>query len=73
MSFKSTHQFTVYNHESGVNIFKILILLNELGLTYKEYLLDFGRQEQKEEWYRKMMPNGRIPALVDHWNNDKVV
>jgi glutathione S-transferase len=19
------------------------------------------------------MPNGRIPALVDHWNNDKVV
>lgn len=20
-----------------------------------------------------MMPNGRIPALVDHWNDDKVV
>jgi len=19
------------------------------------------------------MPNGKIPALVDHWNNDKVV
>jgi glutathione S-transferase len=32
---KSAHQFTVYNHESGVNVFKILILLNELGLTYQ--------------------------------------
>ncbi|KIM32992.1 hypothetical protein M408DRAFT_190392 [Serendipita vermifera MAFF 305830] len=70
---KSPYQFTVYNHESGVNVFKILIILNELGLTYKEYLLDFGKQEQKGESYVSFMPNGRIPALVDHWNNDKVV
>jgi glutathione S-transferase len=35
MSSKSKPQFTVYNHESGVNVFKILILLRELGLTYE--------------------------------------
>src|SRR5262245_35085970 len=44
-----------------------------LNSSCREVLLDFGKQEQKEEWYRKMTPNGRIPAIVDHWNNDKVV
>jgi len=73
MSEQSEYQFTVYNHEGGVNFFKILTILEELGLTYKEYVLDFSKKEQKEEWYVKMMPNGRIPAIVDHWNNDKVV
>ncbi|CAG7848106.1 Glutathione S-transferase 2; AltName: Full=GST-II [Serendipita indica DSM 11827] len=73
MESKSPYQFTVYNHEAGVNIWKILILLKELNLSYKEYLLDFGKGEHKEEWYRKMMPNGRIPMIVDHWNNDKIV
>jgi glutathione S-transferase len=52
---------------------KILFLLEELGLTYKEHVLDFAKQEQKSEAYVASMPNGRIPALVDHWNNDKVV
>jgi glutathione S-transferase len=41
--------------------------------SHREYLLDFGKKEQKEAWYCKIMPNGRIPALVDHWNNDKIV
>jgi hypothetical protein len=40
MSANSNVQFTVYNHESGVNVFKILILLNELGLTY-EFVTEF--------------------------------
>ena len=36
-------------------------------------MLDFGKEEHKEEWYTNMVPNGRIPMIVDHWNNDKVV
>lgn len=39
MSSKSGVQFTVYNHEAGVNIFKILFLLKELGLTYEYVFL----------------------------------
>lgn len=39
----------------------------------RERLLDFGKQEQKEDWYTRMMPNGRIPVLQDHWNSGKVV
>ena len=37
------------------------------------HLLDFAKQEQKSESYVAFMPNGRIPALVDHWNNEKAV
>ena len=36
-------------------------------------MLDFSKDEHKEEWYCKMVPNGRIPMIVDHWNNEKVV
>jgi glutathione S-transferase len=38
-----------------------------------EVILDFAKQEQKTEEYRKLNPNGRIPTLVDHSNNDEVI
>lgn len=44
-----------------------------LTFLHREYLLDFAKQEQKSDAYMSFMPNGRIPAIVDHWNNDKVV
>jgi glutathione S-transferase len=47
--------------------------LTDESCSDRERLLDFGKQEQKEEWYVQMMPNGRIPVLQDHWNNGKVV
>jgi len=36
-------------------------------------ILDFAKEEHKTEEYRKLNPNGRIPTLVDHSNNDEVV
>lgn len=27
--------------------------------------IDIAKNEQKEEWYLKINPNGRIPALLD--------
>ncbi len=44
---------------------KISIALEELGLSYQTYKLDFSKNEQKEDWYLKINPNGRIPAIVD--------
>jgi len=45
---------------------KISIALEELGLKYDVKAIDLGKNEQKEEWFLKINPNGRIPAITDH-------
>ncbi|MBM9575828.1 glutathione S-transferase family protein [Leptospira sp. 201903070] len=52
---------------------KVSILLEELGIPYTVYPVDFGKLEQKEEWYLKINPNGRIPAIIDKDNGDFTV
>jgi glutathione S-transferase len=53
---------------STPNGWKASITLEELGLPYKVRRIDFSKNEQKEPWYLKINPNGRIPAIVDHDN-----
>jgi glutathione S-transferase len=48
------------------NGWKASITLEELGLPYKVRRIDFEKREQKEPWYLKINPNGRIPTIVDH-------
>jgi glutathione S-transferase len=48
------------------NGWKVSITLEELGLPYKVRRIDFDKREQKEPWYLKINPNGRIPTIVDH-------
>jgi GST-like protein len=50
------------------NGWKASITLEELALPYKVRRIDFEKREQKEPWYLKINPNGRIPAIVDHGN-----
>jgi len=52
------------------NGYKISILLEEMALNYKLHIIDLGKNEQKQPWFTKMNPNGRIPVIVDHDNND---
>jgi GSH-dependent disulfide-bond oxidoreductase len=47
------------------NGWKISIALEEMGLPYEVRVIDFAANEQKADWYVKINPNGRIPALVD--------
>ncbi|MFN7146359.1 MAG: glutathione S-transferase family protein [Myxococcota bacterium] len=47
------------------NGWKVSIALEELQLPYTVRALSFAKNEQKEEWFLKINPNGRIPAIVD--------
>ena len=47
------------------NGWKISIALEEMGLPYEVKVIDFATNEQKADWYVKLNPNGRIPALLD--------
>ena len=51
------------------NGYKVSIMLEELRLKYKVHKIDLGKQTQKEEWFLKLNPNGRIPVLKDNENN----
>jgi glutathione S-transferase/GST-like protein len=47
------------------NGYKASVALEELGLPYEVHYLQLGKQEQTAEWFLKINPNGRIPAIVD--------
>ncbi|KUJ20534.1 glutathione S-transferase [Mollisia scopiformis] len=53
---------------------KASIILEELKAAYgKEYIyqsINIMENIQKEPWFTKFSPNGRIPAIVDHDRND---
>ena len=52
------------------NGWKVSILLEELGVPYKVTPIVLSRQDQKADWYVKLNPNGRIPTLIDHDEED---
>eukprot|EP01088_Endostelium_zonatum_P017309 TRINITY_DN503_c0_g1_i1.p1 TRINITY_DN503_c0_g1~~TRINITY_DN503_c0_g1_i1.p1 ORF type:complete len:225 (-),score=46.39 TRINITY_DN503_c0_g1_i1:9-683(-) len=66
-------QITLYSHASGPNGWKVAYVLEELGLNYETIMLDFNKGEHKAESFTKYNPNGRIPAIIDHNNNDFVL
>ena len=52
------------------NGWKASILLEELKEAYsKDYTwqsINISKNTQKEPWFTKLGPNGRIPVIVDH-------
>ena len=55
------------------NGWKVSIALEEMALPYKYQHIRLSLRQQKEEWYLKLNPNGRIPTIIDHDNDDFVV
>ncbi len=45
---------------------KATIALEELGLDYQLQWVDITEGEHHQEWYRRISPNEKIPAIVDH-------
>tara|TARA_A100001015_G_scaffold164154_1_gene182518 strand:+ start:296 stop:949 length:654 start_codon:yes stop_codon:yes gene_type:complete len=52
------------------NGYKVSIALEELKLSYSVINIDLSKNMQKEEWFVKLNPNGRIPVLK--YNNDVI-
>lgn len=42
------------------------IVLEESGLPYTVHAMELSTKVQKEPWYIKLNPYGRIPVIVDH-------
>jgi len=63
---------TLYSHKKAPNGWKVAIVLEELGLKYETKFLEFGADEPgvKGPEHLKLNPNGRIPTIIDHDNND---
>lgn len=47
------------------NGYKASVALEEMELAYELHHLDLAGGEQKQPWFLKINPNGRIPAIVD--------
>ncbi|RMZ80300.1 hypothetical protein DV738_g2797, partial [Chaetothyriales sp. CBS 135597] len=58
------NQLTYYTFGTP-NGLKGAIALEELGVKYKVVKVDITKNEQKEDWFLAINPNGRIPALKD--------
>ncbi|CAK1367392.1 unnamed protein product [Cercospora beticola] len=65
----STQETNIDLYTAGTpNGQKISITLEELGLKYNVHKIEIAKNQQKEEWFLKINPNGRIPALIDTTN-----
>ncbi|MDA2921496.1 glutathione S-transferase N-terminal domain-containing protein, partial [Desulfobacterota bacterium AH_259_B03_O07] len=52
---------------------KASIILEELALPYNVIHLKLQKMEQKKAEYLRLNPNGRIPTIVDHDEDDFAV
>ena len=70
---KDTGADIVLYTATTMNGWKPVIFLEEAKLPYELYHIDFSKNEQKDPWFLKVNPNGRIPAIVDRSNDDFAV
>ncbi|MEE9279039.1 MAG: glutathione S-transferase N-terminal domain-containing protein [Myxococcota bacterium] len=52
---------------------KASVTLEELEFPYETHVVHLGENEQKEEWFLALNPNGRIPVIVDRDEDDFAV
>lgn len=55
-------QLYAYPTPNGV---KVSLMLEESGLPYDAFLVDFAKADQKSDAFLSINPNGKIPAILD--------
>jgi GST-like protein len=50
---------------SSPNVVKITIMLEEVGLTYRQYHVNVFAKEQHRAEFLKISPNNKVPVIVD--------
>lgn len=65
-------KITLYTGQTPNGI-KISIALEELGIPYTAYKIDMSTKEQKSEWFTRINPNGRIPAITDTYTDGEEI
>ena len=55
------------------NGYKVSILLEELKLPYNAISVDLEKMDQRKPKFLKLNPNGKIPIIVDHDNDNFTV
>jgi len=48
-------------------------MLEESGIDYQFTYIKLSEQQQKQDWFLKLNPNGRIPVIVDEDNDNYAV
>ena len=64
MSAPPYNALTLYT-ASTPNGLKPAMVMEELGLKYEVKAVNIMTNENKQDWYLEINPNGRIPALKD--------
>ncbi|KAF3987540.1 hypothetical protein FT663_04417 [Candidozyma haemuli var. vulneris] len=62
--------YTLFSHRSAPNGFKVAIILSELNSPFSTIFLDFNSGEQRAPEFVSINPNARVPALIDHNNEN---
>ena len=52
------------------NGWKVSVTLEETGLPYEVKALKLSKLDQKQAWFLRINPNGRIPAIIDRDESD---
>ena len=55
----------LYHQPWSPNCQKVLIVINELGITDEVEIIHYNPFEQREDWFLALNPSHKVPVLVD--------
>ena len=55
----------LYDHIESQNGYKVRLALSNLKIDYDWISVDLKGGEQKQDWFLKLNPNGKVPTLAD--------